>query len=188
MNILILYILAAFFLFTELIILFRKKHFNADQKAPKDRQSLLLFWLLIPTSITGAFMLADYEKLLLTAQIFRFFGIIIALTGLVIRWLSIKQLKDKFTVNVSIVDKHELVTDGLYRLVRHPAYLGLWLFAFGLGWAMASWWSLAVLVVAFSIAIYYRIYVEEQVLRQAFGQAYEAYSRHTPKLFPIFNF
>jgi len=185
MNIEILYILSGLFLLTELIILFRKKHFKIDHKAPKDRKSLLLFWLLIPASITTAFMFAGYKNELDVAQILSFTGVIIALAGLIVRWLAIKQLQDKFTVNVSLVDNHELITNGLYRLVRHPAYLGLWLFAFGLGLAMNSWWSLSILVIAFSIAIYYRIFVEEQVLNRAFGQAYEDYSLHTPKLFPF---
>jgi len=185
MNIEILYILAAIFLLTELTILFKKKHFKKKQEPPKDRKSLLLFWLLIPTSITASFMFSGYEKILDTTQVIGFAGVFIALTGLIIRWLAIKQLQDKFTVNVSLVDDHQLITKGLYNFVRHPAYLGLWLFAFGLGLAMNSRWSLSILIAAFSIAIYYRIFVEEQVLNQAFGKAYGDYSRHTPKLFPV---
>jgi len=181
----ILYILAGLFLLTELIILFRKKHVEKNQQASKDRKSLLLFWLLIPTSITAAFMFSGYERILDTIQALSFAGVFIALTGLIIRCLAIKQLQDKFTVNVRLVDDHQLITTGLYGLVRHPAYLGLWLFAFGLGLAMNSWWSLSILVVAFSVAIYYRIFVEEQVLNQAFGKVYEDYSRYTPKLFPF---
>jgi len=188
MNIKILYILAGLFLLTELVILLRKKHFETDQRVSKDRKSLLLFWILIPTSITAAFMFSGYEKILDTTQALSYAGVFIALTGLIVRWLAIKQLQDKFTVNVRLVDDHQLITTGLYGLVRHPAYLGLWLFASGLGLAMNSWWSLSILVVAFSIAIYYRIFVEEQVLNQAFGQVYKDYSRRIPKLFPYPKF
>ncbi len=53
------------------------------------------------------------------------------LAGLAIRWIAILQLKKAFTVNVAVSVDHVLKTDGLYCIVRHPGYLGLFLIMTG---------------------------------------------------------
>ncbi len=177
--------LSLIFLCSELFIAFRKYNFKTKKNNKNDRYSLLFFWIIIPISITLVFMTADYGTWQKHNIIIAFTGGLIAISGLIIRWFAIYQLQQQFTVNVSIVDKHQLITGKLYKYVRHPAYLGLWLFAFGLGLAMNSLGSWLILVTAFSIAIYYRIYIEEQLLEEIFGQQYADYKKNTPKLFPI---
>ena len=177
--------LSLIFLFSELFIAFRKYNFKTEKSIKKDRYSLLFFWIIIPVSITMAFMTAYHETWQKQEIIIALTGSLIAFAGLIIRWFAIYQLQQQFTVNVSIVDKHQLVTGKLYKYVRHPAYLGLWIFAFGLGLAMNSFVSWLILITAFSISIYYRIYVEEQLLEKIFGQKYTKYKKTTPKLFPI---
>ncbi len=177
--------LSLVFLCSELLIAIRKYNFKTKKSIKKDRYSLLFFWIIIPISITFAFITAYYETWHKREKIIGITGGLIAISGLILRWFAIYQLQQQFTVNVSIVDKHQLITGKLYKFVRHPAYLGLWIFAFGLGLAMNSFVSLLILVTAFSISIYYRIYVEEQLLEKIFGQKYIKYKKTTPKLFPI---
>lgn len=177
-----------FFFLTELLIALKKYRFQSDNITRKDRLSLLIFWLFIPLGITAAFMTASYETWQLTEIIRAVIGVVIALSGLLIRWIAIRQLQKQFTVNVVLVDAPQLITSGLYQYVRHPAYLGLWLFAFGLGLAMNSWVSLLIIVTAFTLAIYYRIYIEESLLQKAFGTSYGIYRKQTPKLFPFYRF
>lgn len=77
----------------------------------------------------------------------------------------------------------ELVTDGIYRHVRHPQYLGLIVITAGLliQWptilALAMWPLLAVM--------YYRLAKkEEREAIEAFGERYEDYRQHTPMFLP----
>jgi protein-S-isoprenylcysteine O-methyltransferase Ste14 len=74
-----------------------------------------------------------------------------------------------------------LVTNGLYRYVRHPLYF----FGLLLVWLVPrmSWnW------LAFSIGVTLYLTIgtlfEERKLRQEFGEAYEQYRRRTPMLIP----
>jgi protein-S-isoprenylcysteine O-methyltransferase len=81
-------------------------------------------------------------------------------------------------------DQH-LVNSGLYRLVRHPGYLGSLLFWLGVELSTDSWLS-TLLVMLLMIATYcYRIASEEALLRQTFGPEYARYSRGTKRLIPF---
>ena len=48
-----------------------------------------------------------------------------------IRWACYRALGRLFTFEMSIRDNHELVTDGPYGWVRHPAYTGILLIVAG---------------------------------------------------------
>ena len=74
------------------------------------------------------------------------------------------------------------VTPGLYRLVRHPLYVG-WLFTF---W-MTPTMTLAHLVFAVATASYILIAIqfEEHDLVHEYGELYEEYRRGVPMLVPL---
>ena len=77
----------------------------------------------------------------------------------------------------------QLMTDGLYRFVRHPRYASVLLIGLGTPLAFASilgWPLLLVLLVA----IRHRIEREEPHLRELFGSAYDAYASRTAGLLP----
>ena len=68
--------------------------------------------------------------------------------------------------------------------MRHPSYLGLVLIFLAIGIYSRNWISLAIAVVPPTVALLYRIRVEEAALREAFGEEYTAYSRTTKRLVP----
>lgn len=75
----------------------------------------------------------------------------------------------------------KLVTDGFYRLVRHPLYtfsiLFLWL-------NPVMTWNWAALSLGSTLYFYVGALFEERKLRAYFGEAYEAYRDRTPMLIP----
>jgi len=71
---------------------------------------------------------------------------------------------------------HEPVTSGPYGLVRHPIYSGLALAFIGTALALGQWRGVLA-VVLMLIAIWHRVAVEERLMRQQFGAAYDAYVR-----------
>jgi protein-S-isoprenylcysteine O-methyltransferase Ste14 len=93
-------------------------------------------------------------------------------------------LGSAFSANVAIRDTQKVRTTGLYHFVRHPSYLGLVLIFLAIGIYSRNWLSLAVTVVPPTVALLYRIHVEEATLREAFGEEYTAYSRTTKRLVP----
>ena len=70
-----------------------------------------------------------------------------------LRPVAIRTLGKHFTYTLSIVDDHRIVDTGIYRLVRHPSYLGSLMCLLGLGVALENWISLIIVVVVPLIAI-----------------------------------
>jgi protein-S-isoprenylcysteine O-methyltransferase Ste14 len=83
----------------------------------------------------------------------------------------------------AVKEKHELVTGGPYRWVRHPIYTGVALAAFGVALTGSVFGILIFAVV--SILFYLRIDKEEEIMRELFPDAYPAYQAQTKKLIPF---
>ncbi|HEX4310048.1 MAG TPA: isoprenylcysteine carboxylmethyltransferase family protein [Acidobacteriaceae bacterium] len=104
--------------------------------------------------------------------------------GLAIRAIAIATLGRAFSTNVATQPGHTLQRRGLYSLVRHPSYLGLELILLAFALHARTWACFAVVLIPTTLALLYRIHVEETALRLAFGGDYEAYSRTTKRLIP----
>lgn len=87
-------------------------------------------------------------------------------------------------MNVAIRQLQKVQRRGIYRLVRHPSYLGMELIFLAVGLRSRNWAGLAWMFILPSLGILYRIYVEEAALNKAFGEEYAAYSRETKRLIP----
>jgi protein-S-isoprenylcysteine O-methyltransferase Ste14 len=111
-------------------------------------------------------------------------GIVLLLLGTALRWAAVFTLKRYFTVNVTILENHQIVKKGLYKHLRHPSYTGLLLRYLGLGLSYANWLSLALIFLPLLLSVLYRIRVEESALVQTFGDEYEEYSKETKRLIP----
>jgi protein-S-isoprenylcysteine O-methyltransferase Ste14 len=114
----------------------------------------------------------------------RWSGLGLLVAGIGIRWTAMHTLGVFFTGRVQIREGHTLIRTGLYSRLRHPAYAGSLLAYFGLGLAVANWWTLACCVLPYLIALGYRIRVEEAVLQETFGPAYAQYARTTKRVVP----
>ena len=108
----------------------------------------------------------------------------ICILGFAIRWTAVIQLGKMFTVDVTITDKHNLKTTGLYKIVRHPSYLGLIMIITGLALCTDSMLSFLVILIPSFWAINHRIKVEEQVLLAEFGEQYINYKKRVSKIIP----
>lgn len=111
-------------------------------------------------------------------------GLALLLAGVAVRWSAIYTLGEYFTGTVLIKRDHQLVRKGLYKHLRHPAYTGALVAHLGLGLSFSNWLSLTLSVVPYFAAAMYRMRVEEQALREAFGEEYVLYSRSTKRLIP----
>ena len=81
-------------------------------------------------------------------------------------------------------EEPQVITTGVFSIVRHPIYLGSILLY--LGFILLSLSLLSVLVWILIIVFYYMISrYEEKLLIQRFGSAYEEYKKKVPMLFPI---
>ena len=114
----------------------------------------------------------------------RYVGLLLFLTGSVLRILAIRTLGPRFTVWVTIQDEHELVTDRLYRHLRHPSYTGAILTL--LGWALVYRSGIGVMIAAgMGFLLIFRIDAEERLLLAQFPVMYAEYIERSWRLVPF---
>ncbi|HEY3940960.1 MAG TPA: isoprenylcysteine carboxylmethyltransferase family protein [Acidimicrobiales bacterium] len=111
-------------------------------------------------------------------------GIALAVGGLTFRLWAVATLGRFFQPRLVVQHDHRLVTDGPYRLVRHPSYLGPILMLLGVGLVGDRWIGLAICTVLPVAAYAYRIVVEEHLLVSGLGPPYQAYRGRTWRLAP----
>jgi protein-S-isoprenylcysteine O-methyltransferase Ste14 len=112
-------------------------------------------------------------------------GIALVVIGAGLRWWAIITLGRYFTFDVAVRPTQLVVQSGPYRFVRHPAYSGTLLTVLGVGLALANWTSLAAVLAGGLIGHLYRVRVEERALKEALGQPYVDYMRHTKRFIPF---
>jgi protein-S-isoprenylcysteine O-methyltransferase Ste14 len=113
----------------------------------------------------------------------RWIGIAVYLVGGALRLWPVFVLGHRFSGLVAIQPGHTLVTGGIYGVIRHPSYLGL--LTNSLGWALAFRSGVGVLLVVILVPLLLaRIRAEEVLLREQFGDEYEAYRQRTWRLIP----
>lgn len=110
------------------------------------------------------------------------FGLI--LLGVRLRQSAADALGEQFTVNLSVLADHVLITTGPYRWLCHPNYAGLLLIAFGTATMVWSPLAIGVTLVLWLPAALLRIGAEERSLQARLGDAYADYARGRWRLVP----
>lgn len=152
----------------------------------EDRGSMLVLWIAIFSSITAA----EFVRALVPATRLHNvdwlapFSLAVFLLGLGIRLTAIFTLGKAFSVNVAIRTGQTVQRKGLYRIVRHPSYLGMLVLFFAVGLETRDLASLVIILVPTSLALLYRIQVEEASLLAHFGADYADYAKETKRLIP----
>jgi len=169
---------------TEVALLIYKRSEKEGTRSNRDRRSLLLLWLVIGGSMTYTSITEHRHTWPLPGDAGLITGIIIFGLGFIIRWTAIVQLGKMFTVNVAIHKDHSLNTKGLYKIVRHPSYLGLLMILAGIGFSMNSILNMLIIIIPCFLALSFRISVEEAALTDNFGEQYRNYKRRVARLIP----
>jgi protein-S-isoprenylcysteine O-methyltransferase Ste14 len=86
--------------------------------------------------------------------------------------------------SVVLLPEHRLTQDGPYSPVRHPMYLGWWVALLGILLIYRTWFVAMLLFVSL-VVFARRARLEERVLAERFGPAWEEYARRTQSLIPF---
>jgi protein-S-isoprenylcysteine O-methyltransferase Ste14 len=152
-----------------------------------DRGTQLILWVVIWLSFTAAGRLApllpnmDFH---LPDLPLRVASVVLLAAGLAIRITAIVTLGRSFSANVAIRSSQTIQRKGLYRLIRHPSYLGLEIIFLAAAIHLHNWVASAIVLVLPTAAMLYRIHVEEAALLGAFGSDYADYMKTTKRLIP----
>lgn len=176
--------LSYFFFISEFVLMLLKRSQKTTVTRRNDKGSLLIIWISVPVTLTAGFYIEGFGIWSFSNNIVYYTGLLIFLIGLILRGFAIFQLKKAFTVDVAISKDQVIKTDGLYKKIRHPSYSGLLLILVGLSIAMNDVISFFVISITNFITISYRIFVEERVLTDEFGDSYIKYKSTTKKIIP----
>ena len=147
-------------------------------------------WIFLPFLILGFILgwLPAYtdrrDVWTIDGDTVRYLGLAVFVVGCTLRIAPVFVLGRRFSGLVAIQEGHELVTRGLYRVIRHPSYLGLLLGLFG--WALVFRSTIGVLVSLLLLPpLIARMNSEEALLESEFGSQYAEYRRRTWRLLPF---
>jgi protein-S-isoprenylcysteine O-methyltransferase Ste14 len=112
-------------------------------------------------------------------------GMALLIAGAVLRRLCFNALGKSFTGTVIVAIDQAIVQHGPYRFVRHPSYTAAFLMFIGIGLALGSWLSLAILFLAHCYLYGRRVAVEERALLDTLGTPYREYMSRTARFIPF---
>jgi len=146
-------------------------------------------WVIVAIGVLGAIgaWLPAYTERhgvwVMDGDALRWCGVALYTAGGVLRLVPVFVLGRRFSGLVAIQQGHTLVTGGVYRVIRHPSYLGLLMGV--LGWGLAFRSVAGVLIALLNLVpLVARIRAEERLLAAHFGAEYEAYRARTWRLVP----
>lgn len=102
-------------------------------------------------------------------------------------WLfhrSHADLGKNWSPTLEIREDHKLVTEGIYKKIRHPMYTSIFLLALGQLFLLPNWVAGPALIVAFTLMFASRMSTEEKLMLDQFGMEYENYRKRTKRLIP----
>jgi protein-S-isoprenylcysteine O-methyltransferase Ste14 len=111
-------------------------------------------------------------------------GVVCFIVGLWLFHRSHADLGTCWSVTLEVRENHRLVTQGIYRRVRHPMYAALFLYAIGQALALPNWLAGPSYLVSFGILFALRVRAEERMMLETFGNEYAAYMANTKCLVP----
>ena len=164
-------------------LLIPKLRGRGTTRVRRDRGSAALILLTVWISL-GIALSFGYSGVLQLPDWFFYVGIFLMLLGIAVRQWAIAVLGRFFSLNVRVVEDHQVVDKGPYRLVRHPSYTGGMITFIGLSLAVQSFGALLVLLGVFTISFGYRMRVEERTLLKELGDDYVSYMKRTKRIIP----
>jgi protein-S-isoprenylcysteine O-methyltransferase Ste14 len=153
----------------------------------EDRSNRWVFWAFGVLTIFGGWAPAYTDRIgfwTLDGDTIRWVGLVLFTLGGVLRVVPVFVLGPRFSGLVAIQEGHQLLTTGIYGVVRNPSYLGMIVTVFG--WALIFRSRVGLIFAALIlIPVIGRIRAEEKLLRSEFGPAWDAYAARTWRLLPF---
>ena len=128
---------------------------------PAQLLSLILGWNLLPNPL-------------------RTIGILLGFAGDFVFLTAVITMRDSWRAGIPSEEKTELVSDGIYKYSRNPAFLGFDLMYVGILLAYFNFLLLPFTILTV-VTLHLQILQEEKYLSDAFGREYEEYRGHTSR-------
>jgi len=155
-----------------------------SSRTPEDRGTARqILWTVYVTQILAVTELVYRRRVSLPLNWVTTISAIMIAFGLILRIWAVVSLGRWFTWNVTVQPGQVLVTNGPYRVIRHPGYIGAWLVFVGSCVLLRSYVAALVASMLLLMAFLRRIRHEESLMLATFPE-YEAYKETTGSLVP----
>jgi protein-S-isoprenylcysteine O-methyltransferase Ste14 len=111
-------------------------------------------------------------------------GIFIMACSLLIFWRAHYDLKSNWSPSLELYEGHILITNGIYRYIRHPMYASLLLANIAQILLIQNWIAGPIGIIVFILFYTFRSQAEEQMMMERFGDQYREYKKATGTILP----
>lgn len=167
-----------------------KKGFRSAVGAAKEKPKsflqtvpVYLSTLSLVAIILGVFKIGTLEYIP-AYEMIRIIGLIVFIVFSWIQVFSIKTLGENYSQEIVILKNHKLVTNGIFRIIRHPQYVSQVLMDLGAAVALLSYvvFPLAIIEIPFLIM---RASLEEKMLEKYFKDDFKSYKKKSGFFIPF---
>lgn len=111
-------------------------------------------------------------------------GVLLLAGAVLVFWRGHVVLGLNWSPSLEIREKHELVTRGIYRVIRHPMYASQWLWTIAQPLLLQNWIAGFIGLLTFIPFYFLRVKAEEQMMLDSFGTEYREYMKMTGRVLP----
>jgi protein-S-isoprenylcysteine O-methyltransferase Ste14 len=185
-------LITVYLLFSIIRIEYYRRTRKAGYKTVIEERKKYSIWLsiFICYTVFTFFLYIFFPQTLAWARIpltpwLRLIGALLAVLALIwFIWIH-RSLGYNLSVRLRIKQSQKLVTDGPYRLIRHPMYSAFYLLHFAVFFLTANWFIGVTWLAGLSIIILLRVKREELMLLAKFGDEYVSYIERTGRFIPF---
>jgi protein-S-isoprenylcysteine O-methyltransferase Ste14 len=111
-------------------------------------------------------------------------GVLLTAGALFVFWRAHADLGLNWSPSLEIREKHELITRGIYGVIRHPMYASQWLLVIAQPLLLQNWIAGFLNFLVFIPFYLLRVKAEERMMLDSFGIQYQEYMKKTGGVLP----
>lgn len=111
-------------------------------------------------------------------------GVALIAGAVIVFWRAHADLGLNWSPTLEIREKHELITRGIYGVIRHPMYASQWLWSAAQALLLQNWIAGLASLAVFIPFYFLRVKAEEQLMLEQFGDQYRSYMEKVGAVFP----
>lgn len=111
-------------------------------------------------------------------------GVLFLAGAVLVFWRGHVDLGLNWSPTLEIREKHELITRGIYGIIRHPMYASQWLWVIAQPLLLQNWIAGFLGALTYIPFYFLRVKAEEQMMLDSFGTKYQEYMKTTGRVLP----